>query len=449
MSKSKVSTFLPINAVEASRILGPLRAGVVPHTGFQHFQVGRSAQIIAFAKDRETAREGGASIRFVIGPYGNGKTFLLGLDAASAREEKFVTSAVDLSPDKRLFDRQGRALALWTEIIANLATRSSPAGGALTALLDRFAISADEEADADSITPDAVLKKRMARLADMPLGHDFAGVIRAYRRGHDGGDEELINNALRWFLGEYTRKNDARADLGVSSIIADHNVWDAIKLLAQLTRLSGYSGLVLAVDELVNIFKMTNTQARHSNIEQILRITNDLLQGTVEGLCVRFGGTPESLEHAGKGLYSYEALRSRLAPNQYAGHGRVDTAGPVLRLPNLTEGELLVLLRRLRHIHAAGDENAYLLNDAALTAFIEACHARVGDAAFRTPRNTTVEFLHLLDVLRDNPGLDWKDLVKDIHIAPDPGPGDDVPATEATDHGNSDSGLIGFRLDDA
>jgi len=449
VSKPKVSKLLPISAAEASRILGPLRAGVVPHTGFQHFQVGRSAQIMALANDRETAREGGASIRFVIGPYGSGKSFLLGLDAASAREEKFATSAVDLSPDKRLYDRQGRALALWTEIIANLATRSSPVGGAVTALLDRFAISADEEAETDSITPDAVLKKRMTRLAEMPLGHDFSVVIRAYRRGHDEGDEDLTNHALRWFRGEYTRKSDARADLGVSSIIADDNAWDALKLLAQLTRLSGYSGLVLAVDELVNVFKMTNTQARHSNIEQILRITNDLLQGTGEGLCVRFGGTPESLEHPSKGLYYYEALRSRLAPNQYAGQGRVDTAGPVLRLPNLTASELLVLLRRLRHIHATGDESAYLLPDQALTAFIEACHGCIGDAAFRTPRNTIVEFLHLLDVLKDNPSLDWQDLVKDIPIKPDNGPEEDAPATEATDHGDNGNGLHGFSLNDA
>jgi hypothetical protein len=117
-----------------------------------------------------------------------------------------------------------------------------------------------------------------------------------------------------------------------------------------------------------------------------------------------------------RGLYSYEALRSRLAENNFAVGGLVDYSGPVLRLANLTPEDMHVLLEHLRHVYAGGDPAAYLVPDEALAAFMQHCAGRIGDAYFRTPRNTIKEFVNLLAVLDQNPGADWRQLLGNVSI---------------------------------
>lgn len=97
-------------------------------------------------------------------------------------------------------------------------------------------------------------------------------------------------------------------------------------------------------------------------MRSILRILNDNLQGTVEHMGVLMAGTPEFLTDTRRGLYSYEALQTRLAENAFAASGLKDLSGPVVRLGSLTPEELYVLLTKLRHVQAAGDSSAYLID---------------------------------------------------------------------------------------
>ncbi len=398
---------------ERDNIVNPLRSGVVPRLGYQHIQVGRAAEIAALLKDRERVADGGSAVRFMIGEYGAGKTFLMALNSAAALENKFVTARADLAPDRRLYSTEGHARALYREIMRNLSTHATD-GNAIGPVLDRFVTSARQEADRVGEDVDEVLARRLRDLSNMTDGYSYAHVVRQYWQGHLSGDETVMADAVRWLRAEYTSRRQALADLGVPSIIDDRNAWDNLKLLAVLVRLAGFDGLLVCIDELVNVNKLT-TQARNANIEQVLRIVNDLLQGRAEGLFVCFGGTPDSLEDTRRGLYSYPALRSRLAPNPFARNGLTDTSGPVLRLPNLTPEDLYVLLTRLRHVYAYGDQDAYLLPDEALHAFMQHCQNRIGDAYFRTPRQTIVEFLNLLAVLEENPQSRWDELISQVH----------------------------------
>ncbi|GAB2968673.1 ATP-binding protein [Amycolatopsis acidiphila] len=397
-------------------ILSSLRSGVVPHVGFQHIQVGRAAEVSAMSQEIARIADGGSAVRFVIGDYGAGKTFFLSLVCSIAAERKLVTTSADLSPDRRLHASGGQARSLYAELMRNIATRSTPDGNALPSIVERFVTSAIQEAGATGGSPATVIAARLEQLSESVGGYDFAQVIAAYWRGHDTGNEQLKSDAVRWLRGEFTTRTDARAALGVRSIVDDATVYDHLKLIARFVRLAGFSGLLVCLDEMVNLYKLAHTGARKSNYEQVLRIVNDCLQGTVEGLGFCFGGTPEMLMDTRRGLYSYEALRSRLAENSFAVGGLVDHSGPVLRLANLTPEDMHVLLERLRHVYAAGDESAYLVPDEALTAFMEHCASRIGDAYFRTPRNTIKEFVNLLAVLEQNPGADWRQLLGKVSI---------------------------------
>jgi len=444
-----------IREKERRAILDSLRAGVVPRIGQQHIQVGRADEVQALLKDIHAIADGGSSIRFIIGEYGSGKTFFLNLIHAIALENKLVSTRADLTPDRRLHATGGQARALYAELMRNISTRTKPDGGAMASIAERFIAESLKQARESGDSPASIIHDRLGHLTEMTGGYDFALVLEAYWRGHDSDNEQLKADAIRWLRGEFTTKTDARKALGVRTFIDDANSYDHLKLMARFVRLAGYQGLMVALDELVNLFKLSSTQARKSNYEQILRILNDTLQGHAEGLGFLMGGTPEFLMDPRRGLYSYEALQTRLAENRFARDGLIDYSGPVIRLANLSQEDLYILLTKIRHVMAGGDDSQYLVPDEALHAFMDHCHQRIGAAYFKTPRNSIKEFVSLLSVLEQNPEQDWRELIGEMQVQPDEPeeieamPEDAASETAAPNTGNSDASdddLSTFRL---
>jgi hypothetical protein len=438
---------------ERDAILQSLRAGVVPRIGQQHIQVGRLHELNAMVSDIERVAQGGSTIRFVIGEYGSGKTFFMMLVRAIALQERLVTVHADLSPDRRLQGAGGQARSLFAELMVNMSTRAKPDGGALHSVVERFVSSAVEEAAAAGTDAGAVISARLDGLRELVGGFDFATVIGRYWEGAESGDEQVQADAVRWLRGEFLTKTDARAALGVRTIVDDANWYDHLKLMARFVRMAGYQGLLICLDEMVNLYKLANTASRAANYEQLLRILNDSLQGTAAGVGWLLGGTPEFLLDTRRGLYSYQALQSRLEENTFATAGLVDYAGPVLRLANLSPVDFYVLLVNVRNVYAGGDPAKFLLPDEALRAFMEHCATRIGDAYFRTPRNTIKEFVNFLAVLEQNPGASWSSLLGRIEIdqernpdlAPLAEPGD-APVRVGSTGDPGDDGLSTFTL---
>ncbi|ALL65299.1 putative ATP [Paraburkholderia caribensis MBA4] len=424
-------------------VLQSLRAGVVPRVGQHLIQVGRAHELEALLKDIERVADGGSAFRIVVGEYGAGKTFFLNLVRAIALEKKLVTVHADLNPDRRLHASGGQARSLYAELVKNMATRTKPEGGALAGVVEKFIGQAKTEAKATGRTSDEVIRAQLSQLTEMVNGYDFADVIAAYCRGFDEGNEKLKSDAVRWLRGEFTTRTDARQALGVRTIVDDASMYDQLKLLGRFVRLAGYSGLMVCLDEMVNLYKLANVQARNANYEQILRILNDSLQGTAEGLGFVLGGTPEFLLDTRRGLYSYAALQSRLAENAFATNGLVDYSGPVIRLAALTPEDFYVLLDKLRIVYAFGDASKALVPEEAIPAFMAHCATRLGEAYFRTPRTTITAFINFLAVLEQNPSADWRALIGSMDIERDTGGAADIVNDAAPD---SDDELASFRL---
>jgi hypothetical protein len=345
----------------------------------------------------------------------------------------------DLNPDRRLHASGGQARSLYAELTRNLATRAKPEGGALAGVLEKFIAQSQQEAAAQGITVDQAVRRKTERLTDMVNGYDFAEVVLAYWKGFEQHNEQLKADAVRWLRGEFTTRTDARAALNVRAIVDDASVYDQLKLLGSFVRMAGYGGLLVCLDELVNLYKLTNTQARTANYEQILRILNDVLQGGVEGVGFLLGGTPDFLLDTRRGLYSYPALQSRLAQNSFAREGLADFSGPVMRLAALTREDFYVLLSNLRNVYAYGDKARYLLPDEAIPAFMEHCSRRLGEAYFRTPRTTITSFIDLLAVLEQNPDARWESLLPQLEVKPDDGAANERLSAE-------DNELASFRI---
>ncbi len=416
---------------ERDTIIQALRAGVVPKLGLQHIQVGRIGEIEEMVRDIERISEGGAAIRFIIGEYGSGKTFFLNLIRLVALEKGMVVLSADMAPNRRFHATGGQARSLYAEMTRNASTRTKPGGGAIASIVERFVGQAVRVAETADREPSEVIREKLSHLEEMTGSFDFAAVITRYWEGFETGDEELKSAALRWVRAEYSTRTEARKALGVRTIVDDANIYDQLKLLAMFVREAGYKGLLVSLDEMVNLYKLISSQARNANYEQILRILNDVLQGTASHLGFVLGGTPEFLMDTRRGLYSYEALQSRLAENTFARDGLVDLSGPVIRLANLTPEDIFVLLTNIRRVFQG---NNHTLPDEALTSFMTHCSERIGDAYFRTPRNTVTAFVNLLSILEQNPDVGWHGITGSVNVTEDRGEDiSDILVDEADD----------------
>ena len=393
-------------------------------------------------RDIERVQHEGSCIRFVIGEYGSGKTFFLNLVRLIALEKGLVAMSADLTPERRLYSTAGQARSLFAEMARNLSTRTKPGGGALRSVVERFVSTAVREAGPGG-SVDAVIRSRLARFEDLVGGYDFATVVGRYWEGHEEGDEQLKSDALRWLRAEFSTRLDSRRALGVRTIVTDASVYDHLKLMSVFVREAGYKGLLLVLDEMVNLFKLANSRSRNGNYEQILRILNDVLQGSASSIGFVMGGTPEFLMDTRRGLYSYPALQSRLAENAFARNGLVDLSGPVIALQNLSAEDLYVLLANIRAVFSSADGDGRLLvPDECLKAFMSYCSARIGDAYFRTPRNTVKAFVNMLSVIEQNPGVEWRSLVGEVEVARDDGTGADIDDSDS----DGEDELATFRL---
>ena len=429
-----------IRSKERDSIIQSFKAGVAPRTGIQHIQVGRVKEIEALDKDIDRIAEGGSAFRLIIGEYGSGKTFFLSVIRAIALEKQLVSVNADLSPDRRIHASSGQARNLYSELMRNMATRTKPQGNALTPIVQRFVNRAQQTATEAGVSVASVIDDRLSSIAEHVGGYDFAKVIEAYWCGHESNNDELKSHAIRWLRAEFSTRTDARKALGVRDIISDTSFYNNLKIMSLFVTQAGYKGLLVGLDEMVNLYKLSSTRARTSNYEQILAILNDCLQGTAEHMGFLLGGTPEFLLDTRRGLFSYEALQSRLAENTFAQRaGVIDYSSPTLHLANLTPEEVYILLQNIRRVYASGDETQHLVPDAALEAFLDHCSNTIGDAYFRTPRNTIKEFTNMLSVLEQNTDLDWTDLIDSVDIPEDLS--SDMPGTtESTD------GLTNFTL---
>ncbi|MHB1462782.1 MAG: ATP-binding protein [Armatimonadota bacterium] len=433
-----------IKTREREAILQSLRAGVVPRVGLHHIQVGRLQEVRAVMADLERVQQGAAAVRFIIGRFGAGKSFFLNLVRTVALEMKFVVAQADITPDRRLHAGNGQARGLYAQLMAGLCAGSRRDGGALASVVECF-VSDIHFTLTQSGADESLLPQKIAQalrpLQQLVSGYDFSTAISRYAEGFLKGNDELMQSSLRWLRAEYSTKTEARADLGVRSIIDDDNIYEYLKLFSAFVRLAGYSGLVVNLDEMgVLSHRLNNSQARNANYEMILRMLNDCLQGAVSGLMFLFAGTDAFLDDRRRGLASYEALSSRLADNSFAGDGLTDLSGPVIRLPNLTPEDMYLLLRNIRHVYASGDESRYLVPDEALAAYLNHCAAQLGAEFYHTPRDAVKGFIGLLSVLEQNQGSDWQSLLGSVSLEPMP---IDEPQALTDDMDNS---LTSFRL---
>ena len=405
----------------ASVIINSLKGGVVPRIGLPYITVGRETEIDAFLHDIAIIEDGGASFRFIVGKYGSGKSFLLQTIRNYAMDKNMVVADADLSPERRLQGTRGQGIATYKELIRNMSTKTRPEGGALTLILDRWisgiqtAVLNENGISFDdprlSALAEQKIREVISSLNEMVHGFDFARLLTVYYRAYLDGDDENKARVIKWFRGEYSTKTEAKAELGVNIIVTDDDWYEYIKLFAAFLKMAGYGGLLILIDELVNIYKIPQGITRQYNYEKILTMYNDTLQGKAQYLGIIMSGTPQCIEDTRRGVYSYEALRSRLTEGRFGKGDMRDMLAPVIKLSPLTYEEMLVLTEKLADIHSQLFEYQVKLTEKDLVDFIKIEFGRIGAGSNITPREVIRDFIELLNILYQNPETDMAALL--------------------------------------
>ena len=401
-------------------LLESLSAGVVPRTGAPYVAIGREEEVDALMACLSNVENGGAFMKLIIGRYGSGKSFLIQLIRGYAVEKGFVCCDADLSPERRLYGSKGNGLATYRELVKNMCTKTSPDGGAIQNVIAKWISNVRSEValagfKAGTEEFDSEVMRRVHLVTreteNYVGGFDFACAVNAYYKGSLNDDEALKGAAVRWLRGEYPTRTEAKKALGVSGIIDDENWYDYIKLLAYFVRKIGYKGLIIFIDECVNLYKITNRISREANYEKLLSMFNDTLQGNASGLGIVLGGTPMFLEDKRRGLFSYEALKSRLEEGRYGG-GFKNLMGPVIRLERLDDDALYALVCRVKGLHAQNYGWEPPVNDDMAIGFLKECLSRAGADSMVTPREIIRDFLEVLNILYQHPELNFDNIVK-------------------------------------
>lgn len=418
-----------IKPKEATSIINSLIGGVVPKIGVQHITVGRSEEINALVLALEDVKNGHSMVKFWIGDFGSGKSFMLHLLNTVALKQKFVVTNADFTPDNRLYSNDGKGVSLYTAIMDNISIQTKPEGGALPTLLEKWIEQiVTKTAEENKIALTDIRNEEYLNLIQTNImktineisevgGFDFGMVVMKYYEGYIKDDEHLRRNALKWLKGEYRTKTEAKQDLGVREVINDLNYYDMLKNFCKLFVNMGYSGFMINLDEAINLYKISTSVMREKNYEKILTIYNDCFQGKVANLFFNFAGTKEFLENPRRGLFSYNALKTRLETNKFETIEIRDFAQPVIRLLPLDHNEIFVLLKKLKAIFDYNYKINLTITDNDIQQFMEELFNKPGASEFLTPREVIRDFLNILNIIRQNPNVDKNKLFGELEIS--------------------------------
>ena len=410
-------------------IMNALQGGVVPRTGLGYIAVGREQEITTLLKDVEIVENGGATFRFVSGTYGSGKTFLLQTIKEYAMAKGMIVADADLSPNRSLIGSSNRkkGLATYRELMCNLSIKTSPTGSALGKILDLWLnmiwIDVAKNIGQGGIQGNALeemvtnkIYETNLDMQEMVHGYDFANILVMYWKASRVNDAEIKAKTLRWLRGEYNTKTEAKQDLGVSNIINDDDWYEYIKLFSNFFVKIGYKGFIVIIDELINIYKCKSPVARNNNYEKILAMYNDTMQGKARYLGIIMGGTPQSIEDVNRGVFSYEALKSRLESGKYGTNKMINLMTPIIRIMPLTKEEIIVLLEKLAEIHADLYDYELKITIEDIIDFIE--EAIQGEKNV-TPRSIIRDFIEVLNLFYQNYNLSIKDIMNAFKYSDD------------------------------
>lgn len=363
-----------ISTARKEEIVSALRRGTVPSSGLDLLAVG--VDVFAPALDEELVgvASGRAGFKAVRGEYGSGKTFFGRWLQERARAMGFAASEVQINESETPLHKLE---TVYRRLVERLGTADSPSG-AFRNVIDGWFYALEQDVLADgSVDPDnteLLLEKTNklmeARLAAISRAAPaFSAVLRTYRSALARGDGQLADGLISWLAGQPNVAASVKRAAGIKGDLDHFGAANFLVGLLTILRDSGFSGLLLVLDEVETLQRM-RTDTRERGLNALRQWIDEIDAGRYPGLYLVVTGTPAFFDGP-QGVQRLAPLAQRLHVD-FSTDKRFDNPRAVqIRLNAFDQNSLMAVGRRVRDIYSNGALQESRLRDLVDDAYIE------------------------------------------------------------------------------
>lgn len=418
-----------ISPARADEILDALRRGTVPESALDAFAVGLDPYRDTLLAELKQAATGRGRFKAVRGDYGTGKTFFARWFQGLARAEGFASSEVQISEAETPLHRLE---TVYRRLIEHLMTEGGERG-AMRAIIDGWFYALEEEvlAREGDCAEDRLLQASEALMTERlrPIERQapaFGACLRTYRRAVAAGDEALASGLIAWMSGQPNVAAAVKRAAGIKGDIDHFGALGFLQGLLLILRDSGFSGLVLVLDE-VETLQRVRGDVREKSLNALRQFMDEIDAGRFPGLYLMITGTPAFFDGP-QGVQRLPPLAQRLHVD-FGADARFDNPRAVqIRLRAFDMQRLVEVGRNVRAVFvqrsAAADRVLRHVDDALITDLATAVTGRLGGKVGVAPRiflkKLVAEVLDRVDQFPDfDPRRDYQIVVQLAELSQD------------------------------
>ena len=364
-----------ISSARREDIVSALRRGTVPSSGLDALAVGIDSFAPTLDDELESVSAGRGGFKAVRGEYGTGKTFFGRWLQERARARGFAATEVQINETETPLHRLE---TVYRRLVEHLGTADT-ASGAFRGVIDGwfYALEQDVLADASVDASDAEgLLLRTNALMEARLGAisktapAFSAVLRTYRRALAAGDGMLADGLISWLAGQPNVAASIKRAAGIKGDLDHFGATNFLVGLLTILRDSGFSGLVMVLDEVETLQRM-RTDTREKGLNALRQWIDEIDAGRYPGLYLVITGTPAFYDGP-QGVQRLAPLAQRLHVD-FGTDRRFDNPRAVqIRLAAFDHTSLLAVGRRVRDIYADGRPNEQRLRSVVDDSYLDA-----------------------------------------------------------------------------
>lgn len=418
-----------ISPARADEILDALRRGTVPESALDAFAVGLDPYRDTLLAELKQAATGRGRFKAVRGDYGTGKTFFARWFQGLARAEGFASSEVQISEAETPLHRLE---TVYRRLIEHLMIEGGERG-AMRAIIDGWFYALEEEvlAREGDCAEDRLLQASEALMTERlrPIERQapaFGACLRTYRRAMAAGDEALASGLIAWMSGQPNVAAAVKRAAGIKGDIDHFGALGFLQGLLLILRDSGFSGLVLVLDE-VETLQRVRGDVREKSLNALRQFMDEIDAGRFPGLYLMITGTPAFFDGP-QGVQRLPPLAQRLHVD-FGADARFDNPRAVqIRLRAFDMQRLVEVGRNVRAVFvqrsAAADRVLRHVDDALITDLATAVTGRLGGKVGVAPRiflkKLVAEVLDRVDQFPDfDPRKDYQLVVQLAELSQD------------------------------
>lgn len=313
---------------ENKKLINTFKNGIVPERHLDFILTGREAEISELSRCFENTKNNIGSIKFITGPYGSGKTFLLNYAKNMALDLGFVVAKIEVDASFKFYNLEHFYYHVMHNLYVHTNTYSKTS---FENIFDMWI----NKLKSDSYRHQAPKEIQYVISEIGKYNQSFARAFMSYIKSKINHDAEMTETVVSWLTGESNIPFHLKEKFNIKGQIDKSNSIDFLKAFIKLITLLGYNGLVVMIDEMDFIIA-ERSDLRYKSYLNLRHLIDMTISGDLPQSCFIFSGSDKLFSDPEKGIPSYEALSQRLGHAiDVNTHTLLDVRQPIMHLKRL------------------------------------------------------------------------------------------------------------------